>query len=103
MKTFPEIAGVEFRIVPGFPEYAVSSDGRVWNARGRGWQVVPTFRIDTGQIAVFLHIYKSDPSSGTRRFTVEELLAAAFSGGEDEARVKSKALPPARWPDELVP
>ena len=83
MGTFPVIPGVEFRIVPGFPEYAVSNDGRVWNGRGRKWQVVETFPIETGEAAVFLQKYATVPHGGTR-FTVAELVAVAFPAAVDE-------------------
>lgn len=78
MITFPIIPGVAFRTVPGFPEYAISSDRRIWNGRGRKWQVVETFPIETGEPAVFLLKYNEVPHGG-RRFTVAELAAACFS------------------------
>ncbi len=35
--SLPMIPGVAFRLVVGFEDYAVSSDGRVWNGRGGRW------------------------------------------------------------------
>jgi len=33
---FPEVKGVEFRHVPGFPSYAAGDDGTIWSCKVRG-------------------------------------------------------------------
>ena len=78
MAKFPHIPGVRFGTVADYPEYAISDDGRIWNGRGRRWQIVPTFPTEGGEQAVHLQRYASDSRSGSRRFMVSALIAAAF-------------------------
>jgi len=68
---FPEIPGVEFRYVPRFEGYAVSSDRRVWNGRRGHWRVMETYTFCDGEEAVFLLRPKS---AGGKMFKIEELM-----------------------------
>jgi hypothetical protein len=52
---FPSIPGVRFRLVPKFPGYAVSDNGRVWQCRtGRYWRQLSTTTLGTGPESVWM-------------------------------------------------
>ena len=80
MAAFPAIPGVRFRPVAGFEDYAVSSDGRVWNGRGGRWRPMAPFDIGGGVLAVHLQVGDRGPMKGEARAEVARLVSAAFGG-----------------------
>ena len=77
---FPNIPGVQFKEVPGYPGYAVSDDGRAWNGRGRKWLVLRTFTNFLGPKCVWLK--KLSPMVGNKVHNVEELVQQLFPKNE---------------------
>jgi hypothetical protein len=79
---FPQIPGVQFKEVPGYPGYAVSSDGRAWNGRGRKWRVMETFTNFLGPKCVWLR--RETPLQGAKVHNVEELVLKLFPQQEND-------------------
>jgi hypothetical protein len=73
---FPLIPGVEFKLVPEWPGYAISSDGRAWNGCKRQWRVMKTFPNFLGPQCVWLS--RSEPLKGAKVYNVEELVCKLF-------------------------
>ena len=78
MSGFPTIPGVSFRHIAGFENYAVSSDGRVWNGANGKWRLMHPFVIEDGESAVHLEKSQRGPMDGIIRCRVKELIEAAF-------------------------
>lgn len=60
-KPFPEIPGVEFKLVEGkhYEGYAMSSDKRIWNCNKGKWVVMQPYKFYDGQDVVRLNFKKA--------------------------------------------
>jgi len=89
----PEVDGVEFKIIEGYPDYIVGSDGTVCskrsNKRGieRWWTQMSPSRDNAGYLRVGLRVLNSP----RKFFLVHRLVAMAFvSGFQPELTVNHK-------------
>lgn len=76
---FPEIVGVLFKLIPGYPGYAADSLGRIWSCKRGKWRRMRAW-VNSGR---YLRV---SVSVGGRAFTqfVHVLVLTAFSGGHPE-------------------
>ena len=76
MNKFPDIPNVQFKLISkdGFGNYAVSSDGRIWNGNGGRWRAMETYTSCDGEEAVWLNRIKV----GGAMFKVKKLMEEAF-------------------------
>lgn len=73
---FPEIVGVEFRLIPGFPGYAADSEGRIWSCRKRrDWKALAPAKTPKG----YYHVHVRRNGQGVTSF-VHVLVLLAFHG-----------------------
>jgi hypothetical protein len=70
---FPDDIAVDFRVIAGWPEHAVSDDGRVWVQDGEEWQLMETATLRTGPESVWLQ-----NAGGRQPFAVRELFERTF-------------------------
>lgn len=89
MPPFPNIDGVEFRLVPGWPAYAASSDGRIWCCAravrgapvGDSWKERKLWTTRKGYMAITLYGPKQ------RRVEVQTVMLETFQGPRPEGQV----------------
>lgn len=69
----PEIPGVEFRPIHGWPGYAASGDGSIWELLDDQWVLMQPRHLVTGPRSVWLR-----NRGGNVAFSINELLQRAF-------------------------
>lgn len=76
---FPEIVGVLFKLIPGYPGYAADSLGRIWSCKRGKWRQLKPWR-NSGR---YLRVELSVDEKTIARY-VHVLVLTAFSGGHPE-------------------
>lgn len=93
MSPLPEVAGVEFRLIPGFTCYAVGNDGSVWsncrvgNKNLIGWRPVTQYRRPYGARYFVVSLRDDDGRGKVVCRYVHRLVLEAFSGSPAEGMV----------------
>jgi len=67
------IADTERRVIPGWPDYAVSVDGRVWVLMDEVWTELTPCELSTGPNSVWLQ-----NSGGRKAFNIKSLVERVF-------------------------